>query len=114
MADPYYESSERKTDVLNLEAKISTEQKARVAADTGHTDAIAQLNIDVPAEVKARTDEIACEMLIFFRKFRRGDTVFNEAQIRIVYIQNQILHSLQVAVQYKSLKLFYYEKHKYI
>ena len=52
-------------------------------SDTVHTNAIAQLNLDVSAEVKRATDEekkIAAGLLQEIQT--RGDSVFNEAQLR--------------------------------
>ena len=47
------EVADRKTDTFNLNAAITSEASARSAADTVHTGAIAQANLDIVAESKA-------------------------------------------------------------
>ena len=46
------EVADRKTDTFNLEAKVTAEASARSAADTVHTNGLAQVNIDLAAESK--------------------------------------------------------------
>ena len=77
------EVADRKTDTFNLEAKVTAEASARSAADTVHTNAIAQLNLDVSAEVKERKSEVVrLDARILQEIQTRGDSVYNEAVLR--------------------------------
>jgi len=77
------EVADRKTDTFNLNASISSEATARSAADTVHTNAIASLNSGLSAEVAERKSEvIRLDARILQEIQTRGDSVFNEAQLR--------------------------------
>ena len=77
------EVADRKTDTFNLNAAITSEASARSAADTVHTNAIASLNSGLSAEVSERKSEVVrLDARILQEIQTRGDSVFNEAQLR--------------------------------
>jgi hypothetical protein len=77
------EVADRKTDTFNLNTSITSEATARSAADTVHTNALAQLNLDVSAEVKERKSEVVrLDARILQEIQTRGDSVYNEAVLR--------------------------------
>lgn len=77
------EVADRKTDTFNLESKVNVEASARSAADTVHTNAIAQANLDLSAEVKERKSEVVrLDASILTEKQQRESADANEAQLR--------------------------------
>ena len=78
------EISDRTTGDFFLNAAIVSEISTRAAADVVLTNAAAQLNLDLSAEVKERKSEVVrLDARILQEIQTRGDSVFNESNLRI-------------------------------
>ena len=76
--------SDRTTGDFYLNAAIVSENATRAAADVVLTNAAAQLNLDLSAEVKERKSEVVrLDARILQEIITRGDSVFNESNLRI-------------------------------
>jgi hypothetical protein len=77
------EVADRKTDTVNLEAKLNVETSIRSAADTVHTNAIASTNNELSAEVKERKSEVVrLDARISSETSARQADALSEAQLR--------------------------------
>ena len=78
------EISDRTTGDFFLNAAIVSEIATRAAADVVLTNAAAQLNLDLSAEVKERKSEVVrLDARILQEIQTRGDSVYNESNLRI-------------------------------
>jgi hypothetical protein len=77
------EISTRQTEIYNANAAITAEASTSRAAELIHNNAIAQLNLDVPAEAKlARSAELKLTQNLAIEVKTRGDADTAEALVR--------------------------------